>query len=127
MALRYPQLVASTSFEGGQIAGVPDPDVAVCPRFHHAIELLGRRWSGAIVYSLFQGPLYFRQIAAAVPGVSDRLLAERLRELEAEGIVQRSVHDGPPTRVSYSLTEAGEELEPMLRSLKEWANRRLPG
>lgn len=112
--------------ESGADGEVPEPGIVVCPRFHHAIELLGRRWSGAIVYSLFDGPLYFRQIAGAVPGISDRLLAERLKELESEGLIARSVHDGPPTRVSYGLTEAGGELEPILRSLCDWARRRLP-
>ncbi len=126
MGVRYPQLVESGAVDGERAAGAAEPGVVVCPRFHHAIELLGRRWSGAIVYSLFEGPLYFREIAAAIPGVSDRLLAERLRELESEGLVERFVHDGPPTRVSYALTEAGDELEPTLRSLCDWARKQLP-
>ena len=81
--------------------------VVVCHRYHEAVELVGRRWSGAILFSLIDGPRYFSDVAAAVPGVSDRLLSQRLRELESEGLVERAVHDGPPARVSYRLSELG--------------------
>lgn len=98
-----------------------DPSQVVCPRFHAAVELIGRRWAGAILFKLIDGPLYFREILAAVPGISDRLLSQRLRELEAEGLVERSVHAGPPARVSYCLSPAGEELMPALRGIHAWA------
>src|SRR6185295_18255433 len=77
-----------------------------CPRFHHAVELIGRRWSGAILNAMLPGSQCFNELLAVVPGLSDRLLTERLRELEAEGLVRRSVIPGPPVRVSYELTEA---------------------
>jgi len=93
----------------------------VCPHFHAAVELVGRRWTGAILFALIDGPHYFRELLVAVPGISDRLLSQRLRELEAEGLVERSVHDGAPARVSYCLSEAGHELEPALRELYDWA------
>ncbi len=93
----------------------------VCPRFHAAVELIGRRWAGAILFKLIDGPHYFREILTAVPGMSDRLLSQRLRELEAEGLIERSVHPGPPARVSYCLSEAGKELIPALRSIYDWA------
>jgi len=95
----------------------------VCPRFHEAIELLGKRWTGAIVYALVERPLRFGELREAVPGLSDRLLSSRLRELEREGLVERDVEPGSPVRVSYSLTEAGAELRPALVALKAWANR----
>lgn len=95
----------------------------VCPHFHAAIELIGRRWSGAILSALTAGPHRFGELAQAVPGVSDRLLSHRLRELEEEGLIERSVRTGSPVRVSYRLTEKGEALEPALRELKEWAGR----
>jgi DNA-binding HxlR family transcriptional regulator len=95
----------------------------VCPDFHAAVELIGRRWAGAILWALADRPGYFADIAAAVPGLSDRLLSRRLRELEAEGLVARSVHPGAPARVSYALTEKGRALEPMLRELRAWAKR----
>ena len=96
----------------------------VCPHFHEAVELVGRRWTGAILFSLIDGPLYFRELLAAVPGVSDRLLSQRLRELEAEGLVERSVHEGSPARVSYCLSEEGEALKPALGELYAWAQSR---
>lgn len=103
---------------GSEIEGPPE---TVCPRFHAAVELIGRRWAGAILYTLQEGPCYFRQLGAAVPGMSDRLLSQRLRELEREGLVERCVHEGPPARVSYGLTDLGRGLEPAIRELHSWA------
>src|SRR2546421_12048391 len=95
----------------------------VCSRFHHAVELIGRRWSGAIISVMLGGPQCFNEMLAAVPGLSDRLLTERLRELESEGLVRRTVIPGPPVRVSYELTESGRELEPVIEKLGRWAER----
>lgn len=95
----------------------------VCPRFHAAIELIGKRWSGAIVWSLSKNPLRFAELKRAVPGLSDRLLSQRLRELEAAGVVTRRVEEGYPARVSYALTEKGEALEPAITSIGTWAER----
>jgi DNA-binding HxlR family transcriptional regulator len=95
----------------------------VCPHFHAAIELIGKRWSGAILAALSDGPHRFGELSHAVPGMSDRLLSQRLRELEAEGLVERDVEAGAPVRVSYSLTEKGAELGPVLQELKAWGRR----
>jgi DNA-binding HxlR family transcriptional regulator len=92
-----------------------------CSLYHRAIELVGKRWSGAILQVLLGGPLHFSEIGQLVPEISDRLLSERLKELEAEGIVERRVIDGAPVRVEYSLTEKGRALEPALGQLKAWA------
>ncbi len=95
-----------------------------CPRYHEAIELLGRRWTGAIVRVLLhRSPLRFSQIASAVPALSDRLLAERMRELEARGIVVRRVVPAHANHVEYALTPIGRELEPALVALEAWAQR----
>jgi DNA-binding HxlR family transcriptional regulator len=94
-----------------------------CPRFHYAVELLGRRWIGAIIFVLMGGPRRFNELLGAVPGLSDRLLTERLRELEREGIVARTVHDERPVRVTYALTESGESLGPILDQIAHWAER----
>ncbi len=96
----------------------PSPSVA---DFRVAIELIGRRWAGAILWALADRPHYFAELTIAVPGLSDRLLSRRLRELEGAGLVQRSVHDGSPARVSYALTEKGRSLEPVLGRLEDWA------
>jgi DNA-binding HxlR family transcriptional regulator len=94
-----------------------------CPLYHEAVELVGRRWTGAILRVLMDGPLRFSEIAQAVPELSDRLLSERMKELEARGIVERTVISGPPLRVEYSLSRMGRELEPALSELQLWANR----
>jgi DNA-binding HxlR family transcriptional regulator len=96
------------------------PDL--CPLFHHAVEVIGKRWSGAIVMLLMQREaVRFTELLSAIPGISDRLLSERLRELEGEGIVERVVEGGRPVRVSYKLTACGRALEPAITALGEWA------
>jgi DNA-binding HxlR family transcriptional regulator len=94
---------------------------ACCSLYHEAIELIGKRWSGAILLVLMDGPLHFSEIRDLVPDISDRLLSERLKELEGERIVERRVIDGAPVRVEYSLTEKGSALEPVVCSIKAWA------
>ncbi len=93
-----------------------------CSRYHRAVELVGKRWTGAILLVLLEGPLRFCEIRQAVPALSDRLLSERLKELEAEDIVERRVYDESPVRVEYSLTPKGWALEPALRALKSWSH-----
>ena len=96
---------------------------AVCPHFHAAIELIGKRWTGAILSALTERPLRFGELGKAVPGLSDRLLSQRLRELEDEGLVERVVEPGTPVRVTYSLTPKGADLGPAIAELRSWARR----
>ncbi|MGH2617294.1 MAG: winged helix-turn-helix transcriptional regulator [Thermomicrobiales bacterium] len=94
---------------------------AFCPNYHRAIELVGRRWTGAILRAMLSGEARFSDIAAAVPGLSDRLLSERLKELEAEGIVTRTVVPSTPVRVDYALTAKGEALHDVIVAVSAWA------
>jgi len=113
--------------DGKDQAGHAEGDAALsnpcCPFYHEAIELVGRRWTGAILRVLMDRPMRFSEVVQAVPELSDRLLSARMKELEARGIVQRTVHAGPPVRVEYSLSEMGRELGPTLTQLQEWAQR----
>ncbi len=101
----------------------PDADSRprCCSLYHRAVELVGKRWTGAILFVLMDGPLRFSEIGQLVPDVSDRLLSERLKELEAEEIVERRVQGDSPVRVEYALTDKGRALEPALRALKNWS------
>jgi DNA-binding HxlR family transcriptional regulator len=118
---------ADTDRAGARTSEAVDADrPAYCGLYHRAIELVGKRWTGAILLVLMDGPLHFSGIRQLVPELSDRLLSERLKELEGEGIVERRVLDGSPVRVEYSLTAKGEALEPALRALKQWAHENLP-
>ena len=85
------------------------------------LELLDRRWSPQVLVRLLDGPQRFAQLAADIPGVSRRMLTERLRDLEAAGIIVRHVDGGPPISVSYALAEEADDLEAALRALKAWA------
>src|ERR671931_2062343 len=93
-----------------------------CQLYHRAVELVGKRWTGAILLVLLDGPLRFSEIRHLVPDLSDRLLSERLKELEGEDIVERRVIHGSPGTVEDALTKKGMALEPTVRALKRWAN-----
>ena len=95
---------------------------AVCAAYHRAVELIGRRWTGAILQVMFDGAERFSDIAAAVPGLTDRMLSERLKELESEGIVTRTVIPETPVRVEYHLTDKGRALYPVLEAIAVWAH-----
>jgi DNA-binding HxlR family transcriptional regulator len=94
---------------------------AFCPIFHRAVELIGRRWTGAIVHALLSGVTHFSKLSAAIPELSDRMLAARLEELQREGIVERRVIPSTPVRVEYHLTEKGRALAPIIHAVSDWA------
>ena len=97
-----------------------------CPHYERAVEILGRRWTGLIVRALLAGRTRFSEFTAFIPGLSDRLLSERLKELEAEGIVTRCVSPQTPVRVDYRLTEKGAALAGVVESISSWAERWVP-
>jgi DNA-binding HxlR family transcriptional regulator len=104
-------------------AGAPRAGGGCCPLYHEAVELVGRRWTGAILRVLMDGPLRFSEVSQTIPELSDRLLSERMKELEARGLVTRTVVPGRPLRVRYELSEMGRELEPALVEIETWAQR----
>ncbi len=108
---------------GRDTAGEPthDHSGAFCPVYSRAIEVIGRRWTGAILRALLSGATRFTDITAVVPGLSDRLLSERLKELEAEGIVTRSVTPSHPVRIEYGLTPKGYALNDVIVAVSTWA------
>ena len=99
---------------------------ALCARFHHASELIGRRWTGAIIYLLLQQTCRFATLRDAIPDITDRMLSERLQELEEEGLVERVVVPETPVRVEYSLTKKGKGLAEAVESLANWAEKNIP-
>jgi DNA-binding HxlR family transcriptional regulator len=106
------------------VATMERPTASCCPVLHDAIELIGKRWTGAIIVVLLEGgAMRFSEIAQSIPQLSDRLLSERMKELEARGLVERRVLPESPARVEYELTEAGKELAPPLQELKAWSHR----
>ncbi|MCM3664011.1 helix-turn-helix transcriptional regulator [Mesobacillus subterraneus] len=95
-------------------------DKSICPRFEKAMTILSQRWTGMIIYQLLSGPQRFCTIESSI-GVSGRVLSERLKDLEIEGIVKRKVYPDTPVRIEYSLTDKGIALEPLMRDIEKWS------
>ena len=94
-----------------------------CPHYHRAVELIGGRWTGAVLRALLSGVKRFTDLTKTIPGLSDRMLSQRLKELEAEGIVVRTVIPETPVRVEYSLTEKGRALQAAIEAVSGWADQ----
>lgn len=97
-------------------------DPRLCPKFESAFEILGKRWTGLIIRVLLSGPKRFKDISSSIPYMSDRMLAERFKELEAEGIVVRNVYPETPVRIEYELTEKGKGLQTVMDHVQHWAD-----
>jgi DNA-binding HxlR family transcriptional regulator len=104
---------------------LPDHRQGACEAITQVFGLLGKRWSGLIIVTLLGGPARFSELAQLVPGVSERMLSERLSELAQAGLVTRKVDEGPPVSVHYQLTAQGEALRPALAELERWGNELL--
>lgn len=94
----------------------------ICPKFERTFSILGKKWMGLIIDVLLEGPQRFKDIAATIPSVSDRVLVERLKELEQEGLVARTVDPEATMRVAYSLTEKGKGLKSVMNEVQTWAD-----
>lgn len=92
----------------------------MCPKYEAAIELLGKKWTGLIIRVLLGGPKRFKEIKQQIPSMSDRMLTERMKELEEANILVRNVYPDIPVRIEYELTEKGKELEPVIQSIQNW-------
>src|SRR5919108_953957 len=95
---------------------------SLCARFHRASELIGRRWTGAIIYVLLKSRCRFATLRDAIPEITDRMLSDRLQELESEGIIERSVIPETPVRVEYALTKKGRALASAVEAISDWAH-----
>jgi DNA-binding HxlR family transcriptional regulator len=102
---------------------VPTHTPALCARFHRASELIGRRWTGAIVFVLLKSRCRFATLRDAIPDITDRMLSDRLRVLEEEGIIERTVVPDTPVRVEYALTKKGRALAAAINAITDWAHK----
>ena len=103
------------------MAATENPEL--CTRFHRASELIGRRWTGAIIFLLLKQTCRFATLRDAIPDITDRMLSERLQELEEEGLVERTVIPDTPIRVEYSLTKKGKALAEPIGAIADWAEK----
>jgi len=105
------------------MAGSAEPEErASCPA-SAALELIGRKWTGYILWALLEGPRRYTEILHAVPGITDRVLSVRLKEMERAGIVKRRQYAEIPARVEYSLTSRGRDLAPIIQEMSRWSRR----
>ncbi len=98
-----------------------EPLATFCPYYHRAVELIGGRWTGAIIRAMLTGVTRFSELTQAIPGLSDRMLSERLKELEVEGVVERRVFPLTPVRIEYHLTDKGRALGGVVEAISGWA------
>ena len=105
------------------MANHPAHPPALCTRFHKAIELIGRRWTGAIIFLLLRSRCRFATLRDAIPDITDRMLSERLSELEKEDIIERIVIPETPVRVEYALTKKGKSLATAVDALVDWSHK----
>lgn len=90
-----------------------------CP-VEAALSLISGKWKAVVLWHLLQGKLRFNEIRRRLPEVTQRMLTNQLRELEADGFIIRTVYPQVPPKVEYSLSERGRSLEPVLLALKTW-------
>lgn len=95
----------------------------MCPKYELAIDLLGKKWTGLIIRVLLDGPKRFKDIKAQIPDMSDRILTERMKELEQQEIIIRNVFPEKPVRIEYVLSEKGLALRPVIDSIQSWGER----
>ena len=103
-----------------------DRSPELCARFHRASELIGRRWTGAIIFVLLRSRRRFAALRGAIPDITDRMLSDRLQELEEEGIIERTVVPDTPVRVEYTLTKKGRALASAINAITDWAHKWIP-
>jgi DNA-binding HxlR family transcriptional regulator len=96
--------------------------INLCPKMESALSLLGKRWVGIIIHVLLDGPKRFKGLTEIIPSISQKMLSERLKELENEGLLERTVIDETPVKVIYQLTEKGKNLEGVMKEVGIWAN-----
>ncbi|MDN6193503.1 MAG: helix-turn-helix transcriptional regulator [Alkalibacterium sp.] len=100
-----------------------DQDKVICPKFEQTFSILGKKWTGLIIDVLLDGPRRFKDISQAIKGVSDRVLVERLKELEKENIVTRELDDSCDMKSGYCLTEKGKSLKNVMIEVQLWADQ----
>ncbi|MCA1828614.1 MAG: winged helix-turn-helix transcriptional regulator [Myxococcales bacterium] len=100
--------------------------VPACQRFHTAADLLGKRWTALIVQALITRPRRYCELVQALDAVSERMLIQRLKELERAGVIQRRVLDERPVGVEYRLTNMGRGLGRVVDELERWADQWIP-
>lgn len=92
----------------------------MCPKYEAAADILGKKWTGLIIRVLLGGPKRFKEIKEQIPEMSDKMLTDRMKELESLTIIKRTVYPEMPVRIEYDLTPKGRELEPVIESIQKW-------
>lgn len=94
----------------------------ICPKFEKATELLNKRWNGLIIHQLLESPKRFGELESEIH-LSAKVLSQRLKELEENGIIERKVYPETPVRIEYVLTDKGQSMEPIMKAIEDWSNK----
>ncbi|TCM97979.1 HxlR family transcriptional regulator [Paenibacillus sp. BK033] len=95
----------------------------MCPKYEAAADILGKKWTGLIIRVMLGGPKRFKEIKEQIPEMSDKMLTDRIKELESQSIVKRTVYPEMPVRIEYELTPKGRELQPVIESIQSWGEQ----
>lgn len=95
----------------------------MCPKYESSIDILGKKWTGLIIRVLLDGPKRFKDVKGQIPDMSDRMLTERIKELESHGILRRNVYAETPVRIEYELTDMGKDLEHVISAIQQWGDK----
>ncbi|RUS45932.1 helix-turn-helix domain-containing protein [Cohnella sp. AR92] len=95
----------------------------MCSKYESAAELLGKKWTGLIIRVMMGGPKRFKEIKEQIPDMSDKMLTDRMKELESHGVVKRTVYPEMPVRIEYELTDKGRDLEGVTNSIQAWGEK----
>ena len=95
----------------------------LCPKVESSLNMLGKKWVGLIIYTLMSGPKKFSDMEKFIPGLSSRLLNERLKELEKLGVIKKTIYSESAIRIEYEITRKGLDLESTFKNIGEWADK----
>ena len=95
----------------------------MCPKYEASVDILGKRWTCLIIRVLLGGPKRFKEIIEQIPCMSDKMLTDRMKELEEGGLVKRNVYPEKPVRIEYELTFKGKDLEGVIESIQDWSSK----
>lgn len=95
----------------------------MCPKYESSVDVIGKKWVGLIIRVLLDGPKRFKDVKEQIPQLSDKMLTDRMKELEQLDVIVRNVYPETPVRIEYELTAKGRDLEPVIQAIQAWGEK----